>query len=444
MKLLLKYKYSIIVCAVLLPRIVWFFLLGGNLPQPPRDQGFYLSIAGRIVEGEGISYSREMGFLRSRMTREDLFLGTWSQDPEYMFGIIPVETPTASIEPGYPLLLASVFMITGPSTGAVFFLNSIFALLGAAAVWKLTSDNWGEKQALLAALIWSLYPYYVYYSAYAMTDMIHISLLPLIILLTMRSSVKKGAGFVSGLATGILFLIRSTAIFILPLQLVWLFVKRKWRAALMLIAGFILCCIPWVARNQLVLGSPVLMPTKGSLNLWMRNNPSLLAIEGISIPGFIEDGIRRSDLLEYPVMDGFDTELDRSRLLMDRAKEFIFANPLLFSYLTVMRFGLFLSPIGGTIANPIAKLAGLLIYLPMLIIAAGEAFRRRRDGRVVLLISVFVLYLALHSLAHGGVRYRLPVDTVLIILASLFAGRKAGWGEKVLSTGKGEREIEDK
>ena len=444
MKLFLKYKYSIIVCAVLLPRIAWFFLLGGNLPEPPRDQGFYISIAGRIVEGEGISYSREMGFLRSTMTREALFLTTWSQDPEYMFGIIPVETPTASIEPGYPLLLASVFMITGPSAGAVFFLNSIFALLGAWAVWKLTAENWGEKQALLAAFIWSLYPYYVYYSAYAMTDMIHISLLPLIILLTLRSSVKTGAGFVSGLASGILFLIRSTAIFLVPLQMVWLFVKRKWRAALMLMAGFILCCIPWVARNQLVLGSPVLMPTKGSLNLWMRNNPSLLAIEGISIPGFIEDGIRRSELLEYPVMDGFDTELGRSRLLMDRAKEFIFANPLLFSYLTVIRSGLFLSPIGGTIENPIAKLAGLLIYLPMLIIAAGEAFRRRRDGRVILLVSFFALYLALHSLAHGGVRYRLPVDTILIILASLFAGRRAGWGEKVLSTGKGERETEDK
>ncbi|MEN8209872.1 MAG: glycosyltransferase family 39 protein, partial [Candidatus Fermentibacteria bacterium] len=194
MKLLLKYKYSIIVAAVLVPRIVWFILLGGNLPEPPRDQGFYMSLAGSIASGEGISYSRELGYLRSRMTREAAFLSSWSQDPEYMFGIIPVETPTASIEPGYPLLLAAVFMITGPSAGAVFFLNSIFALLGAWAVWKLTAENWGEKQALLAALIWSVYPYYIYYSAYAMTDMIHISMIPFIMLLTLRSASKTGAG----------------------------------------------------------------------------------------------------------------------------------------------------------------------------------------------------------------------------------------------------------
>lgn len=431
MRMLLKYRYSIIILAVLLPRIAWFLFLGGHLPDPPRDQGYYISMAGRISEGEGLSYSREMGWLRSTMTTETEFLRSWSSDPEYLFGIIPVETPTASIEPGYPLLLASVFMITGPCTGAVFLLNSIFALLGAWAVWKLAAENWGEKQAVLAALIWSLYPYYVYYSAYAMTDMIHISLLPVIMLLTLRSILKTGAGFTSGLAAGVLFLIRSTAIFLVPIQLAWLFIRKKWRTALLVIAGFVLCCIPWVVRNQMVLGSPVLMPTKGSLNLWMRNNPSLLAIEGISIPGFIEDGINRRDLLEYPPMENLDTELARSRLLMQRAKQFILSNPLLFSYLTVVRAGLFLSPIGGTIENAIAKLAGILIYLPMLLISMLEAFRRRRDGRVILLVSFFVLYLGMHSLAHGGVRYRLPVDTVLIVLTSLAAGRWAGWTEKV-------------
>ncbi|MCD4701206.1 MAG: glycosyltransferase family 39 protein [Candidatus Aegiribacteria sp.] len=429
MKLLLKYRYSIIVLTVLVPRIVWFVLLGGELPEPARDQGLYLSMTGRILEGEGISFSREMGWLKSTMITEAAFCRSWGRDPEYLFGIIPVETPTASIEPGYPVLLASVFFIMGPSTGAVFFLNSIFALLGAWAIWKLTSENWGEKQAVLATLIWSLYPYYIYYSAYAMTDMIHISLIPLIMLLTLRSAFKTRAGFTSGMAAGILFLIRSTAIFLVPLQLVWLLIKKRWRTALLVVAGFLICCIPWVLRNQLVLGSPVLMPTKGSINMWMRNNPSLLAIEGISIPGFIEDGINRADLLEYPHMEGLDTELARSRLIMDRAGEFIFANPLLFAYLTVVRFGLFLSPIGGTVENSIEKLVGILVYLPMFLIALREAYRRRRDGRVILLVCFFILYLGLHSLAHGGVRYRLPVDTVLIVLTSLFIGRRAGWEE---------------
>lgn len=430
MKLILKYRYSIIVLTVLLPRIAWFFFLGGDLPKPPRDQSLYIAMAGRIIEGDGLSYSRDMVLLRNTIARNTEALAYWTLDPEYIFGVIPVETPTASMEPGYPLLLAALFLITGPSTGAVYFLNSIFALLGAFAVWKLVKDYWGKKQAVLAAVMWSVYPYFVYYTAYAMTDTIHISLLPVILLLTLKAATGTGAGFTCGLATGFLFLIRSTAIFLMPLQLAWLFVMKKWRSALVLVAGFALCCIPWVVRNQIELGSPVLMPTKGSINLWMRNNPSMLAIEGISIPAFIEDGINRKELLEYPSMDGLDTELARNRILMDKAMQFIFSNPLLISYLTLVRFGMFLSPVGGTMENCISKLAGILIYLPLLLIAAREAFRRRKDREAVLIASLFILYLAFHSLVHGGVRYRLPVDTVLIIFTSLFIGRKAGWKER--------------
>jgi len=430
MKLLLKHRYTVILLSVLLPRMIWFLLLGGSLPEPPRDQGFYLSMTGRVASGEGISYSREMGWLRSTMTERPEFQSSWSHDPAYMFGIIPVETPTASIEPGYPILLAIVFMLTGPTSGGVFLLNCIFVICGAFTVWKLVKDNWGEKQAMLATLIWALYPYYIYYSAYAMTDMIHISLLPVLLLLTLRAASKSRSGFSAGLATGILFLVRSTALFLLPLQMVWLFIRKKWKAALLILAGFMICCVPWVVRNQSVLGSPVLMPTKGSLNLWMRNNPSILAIEGINIPDFIEEGINRRDLLEYPSMEGLDSELARSDLLMSRAKEFIFANPLLFTYLTVMRGIKFLSPIGGTTDHPAAKFAGILIYFPMLLISIREIFKRRKDGRIVLLVCVFLIYFGMHALAHGGVRYRLPVDMILMVITSLFIGRKCGW-EKI-------------
>ena len=288
---LLKHKSILIVLAVLLPRIAWFIYLGGYFPEPPRDQGIYLRLAGRIASGDGLSYSEELGWLKNVRTGEASLESAWSGDPEYVFGLVPVETPTASIEPGYPLMLALVYLITGPTTGAVFLLNCLFALLGAWALWKMVEENWGKKQALLAALIWSLYPYYVYYSAYAMTDSIHFSMLPLIMWLTLRSVKTVKSGFPAGIASGFLFLIRSTAIFLLPLQMLYLLLRKKWKTSLILLAGFTVCCIPWVMRNQIDLGSPIFMPTKGSLNLWMRNNPEIIAIEGITLPGWIENGI---------------------------------------------------------------------------------------------------------------------------------------------------------
>jgi len=70
---------------------------------------------------------------------------------------------------------------------------------------------------------------------------------------------------------------------------------------------------------------------------------------------------------------------------------------------------------------------GLAIYVPLLLMAVREMFYRRKDSRVRFMILLFLLYTALHTLAHGGVRYRLPVDMVLIVLSTLFAARKLGW-----------------
>ncbi|MBD3277776.1 MAG: hypothetical protein GF388_05700, partial [Candidatus Aegiribacteria sp.] len=247
-RFLRKYGPAVLVAAVMLPRMAWFIILGGALPAPPRDQGIYIALAGRLLEGEGLSYSSEMGWLRSRMAEETELSENWTGDPEYMFGLTPVETPTATVEPGYALMLAAVFAVFGPVSGSVFFLNCLFSLIGVWAVFCLVRDFWGEKQGYLAALIWSLYPYYIYYSAYAMTDTVHISLLPLVLLLTLRAvsacneSIWKGVK--AGAVSAFLFLVRSTAIFLLPLQLLWVMLRRRWKTAAALLATFLLLCLP--------------------------------------------------------------------------------------------------------------------------------------------------------------------------------------------------------
>lgn len=427
---LLKYRTTIIVLAVLLPRMVWFMALGGSIPRPLRDQGIYIRMAGRVASGEGLSFSSDICWLKNNSRGESPLQDALSSAPGYMFGIVPVETPTASIEPGYPLILGYLFMLFGPITGAIFLLNCFVAILGALAIWKLVSENWGTKAAMIASLMWAVYPYYVYYSAYAMTDSIHISMLPILAWLTIRSGNNYRSGFSAGVISGLLFLIRSTVIFLLPLQMIYLFLKKRWKTGLFLFAGFVLCCIPWVVRNQIELGSPVLFPTKGSLNLWMRNNPDIIAIERNILPEWIDEGINRRDLLEYPSMDGAVTELERSSILSERATRFITANPVLFLYLSMIRFVLFISPVGGTVNNIISLFVGILIYLPILVIGVIEIIHRRRDSRILFLACIFLIYLGLHSLAHGGVRYRLPVDMVLITGTALFISRRAGWEEK--------------
>jgi len=411
----------------MLPRMAWFAVQGGGLPLPIRDQGIYTRAADGIASGSGLTFSRRVGWWKHALSDGSVVADAWASDPEYVFGLFPVDKPTAAIEPGYPVLLGLLFALVGPVSGAVFLLNCLFALIGVWAVRKMVGEFWGNRAGLTAAFIWALYPYYIYYSAYGMSDSLHISLLPLVVWFTLRAGERDRGGPAAGFATGFLFLIRSTTLFMLPLQLGYLVVKKRWRTGLWMLGAFALCCLPWVIRNQVDLGSPLLMPTKGSLNFWMRNNPDALAMEGIELPGWVEESISRRELLEYPSMEGLDTEIERSSILSSRAIEFMVSNPILIAYLAGIRFFLFLSPFGGTIGGTLPAIVGLAIYVPLLLMAVREMFYRRKDSRVRFMILLFLLYTALHTLAHGGVRYRLPVDMVLIVLSTLFAARKLGW-----------------
>ena len=287
----------------------------------------------------------------------------------------------------------------------------IFALLGAFAVRKLAGEAWGPFSGMTASLLWALYPPYVYYSAYAMTETAHFSLLMISLMYLFSTGRGKGTGFLAGVSTGVFFLIRATAVFLLPLEMAYLVWKKRWRQLAFIFAGFAVAVSPWVIRNAIELGSPVLMPTKGSLNLWMRNHPEILVLEGIHVPEGIP--INSQELLVYPSTDSIPGEIERSSALGSSARNFILRNPRLMIWLAWNRAGDFLSPGGDTLGGR-ARSAGLLFYGVMLFGAVG-LWRNRRSPETVFLFSVFIFYLLLHAAAHGGVRYRLPVDSVFLL-----------------------------
>ena len=405
--------------------------------MPARDQQIYLHLAHRISTGQGLSFGRDLAYLKHRMRGESLLGEAWQGDPDYVFGITPAGEPTATVEPGYPLLLALAFTVTGYVSGSVFLVNTVAFLLGALALHLLVRRHWGDRAALAASVVWSVYPYYVYYSAYAMSEAVHVAMLPICFLLADLAAGSERRGYpwslAAGMGGGILFLIRSTTLPLVAVLAAWTALRsgrgRRIPGTALLVAGFAVAVSPWVARNWVRLGEPVLLPTKGSLNLWMRNNPEMLGLEGFDIPRNIAESIERPELLEYPVLTDHQGELERSAALQRRAMTFIGANPLLFLYLGSRRLLAFLSPLGSSGGGLIGLLSGLLIYLPLLIGAAWQAARGWRDPLVVLLASSFILYLLIHTLAHGGIRYRLPVDGCLIALCSRWLavrGRKTG------------------
>ncbi len=400
------------------PRLILMALQNGELASPPMDQELYIRMAGSLYEGRGLSFDEGAALLKTEDTDEHAPLRDWASDPGFAFGIAKAGAPTATIEPGYPVLLAAAFSLSGPTTGAVFMVNLLAQVLGAWAVYLLASGLGGPKAGLASAVCYSVYPYFVFYTSAAMTEAVHVAMIPVIILATLRSERGGAAPLLAGASTGLLFLVRSTALCLLPLQIACEVSERRWRGALLTAAGFAVMAAPWVARNQIEMGRPVLLPTKGSLNLWMRNNPEALGLEGVRIPDGIMEGISRTDLLDYPDFEPDQGELERSDELAERSFRFIAANPRLFAWLSARRLAEYMSPLpSGGGGGPAAVAAGFGMYLPLAALSAAGVVRNRRNRGIVLAAGVFVVYAGVHALAHGGLRYRLPVDTVLMVLA---------------------------
>ncbi len=404
--------------AVIATRVALFAFQGGYLAEPARDQELYLRLAGTILDGGGLAFSEDVNLLRHSRADGEGLSGVWAEDPGYVFGLGPVGEPTAMIEPGYPLLLAASMSILGRVSGAVFLPGLLAQIVGAWAAMGLATRLSDRRRGLVAGLLFAIYPYYVFYTANAMTEAIHTAMIPVILLMTVLAMDGRVRPAGAGLATGLLFLVRSTALFILPIQMLFVLNARGWRGATAVLLGFSLCAAPWMARNWIELGSPALLPTKGPLNLWMRNNPEVLEEEGIIVPGDIP--INSPGLLEYPDPDLFTTEIERSGELGRRAREFMLENPRLIAWLSVERLASFLSPLPSTPSGH-AWVPGALFYIPAACLAgvAFKRFYRRREMR--LLLTVFLLYTAMHALGHGGLRYRLPVDSILLVASSIVA-----------------------
>lgn len=413
---------ALILAAVLLPRLCWFLILGGMLPLPAQDQGFYVRAATAVASGRGLSFSRDMAAAKTGRAGEGPLSEGWVSNPDYAFGLAPVDTPSAVMEPGYPVLLGLAFLVFGTTTGTVWLLNMAFSLLGAFSMRRMLQGH-SRETALAGALFWALYPPYIFFSAHAMTETAHAAMLVLCCAVLFRDRQSLRGAFMSGLCLGAFFLIRATGLVLLPLA-VLLFGFRRFRALLLLALGFTLAVSPWVIRNQAALGYPVLMPTKGSLNLWMRNHPEVLLEEGIRVPDNVP--VNHPELLEYPSYDEYPGEVERSRALGRSALDFMAANPRLILWLSLQRAAHFLSP-GGSTLGGLAFWAGLLVLLPLVVFGTAGLARDPARTETRFLAGVFIVYFLMHSLTHGGARYRLPADMVFIAGTAmlLFGKRKS-------------------
>lgn len=369
------------------------------------DQLSYDRLAWRVVTGHGLSFGED----------------SW---PFTRAG-----APTAHWSFLYTGYLAAVYAALGHHPLAARLLQALLAaILGPWLAWRLGNRLFGPPAGRAAALASSLYPYFIYYSAALMTEMFTVFAILLLLERTLALAERPAHApapwrdwALWGAVIGLAALTRQVALLPVPLLGLWLLGRRpraRTAGGLAVAAAVaLLLILPFTARNQRAFHRLVLLNTNAGFAFYWANHPvhgtdfkALLPPDGPSYQELVPPELRRLD------------EAALNDALMARGWGFVREDPGRYLRLSLSRvkdyFMFWPSPDSGRLSN-LARVLSFGLALPFMLYGL---WRSRRDWRRCLPIYLYTgCYVMLHLLSWALVRYRLPVDGVLLVFAGLGA-----------------------
>lgn len=321
--------------------------------------------------------------------------------------------------PGFPLLLACVIRIFGNS---IFAASIVVAFVGTGCcwlTWLLARRVTNVSVANVALLIVAVSPLQIGSNVQILSETLFsfgllACLLPLTRLTGTEKTLTVGHSFVAGLLTGLTTLVRPGWILWpwLSSLLVVIWSRQPWKRRLLhaslIFAGCYLALLPWAWRNHNVTGHWVFTSLWSGPSLYDGLHPGAT---GASDMRFFDEENILSTMSEY----------DMNAHYKQRAFEFVVHNPGRTVELAILKAGRYLSPTlnaAGFSGGP-ASLAFLLWYVIFWgLIATGLVSLRKQLPLIFLLSGPFLQFLVVHMVFVGSIRYRLPVEFPLSILAA--------------------------
>ncbi len=333
--------------------------------------------------------------------------------------------------PLYPVFLAAVFRLFDSQVQRVRLVQALISTGSVYLQWlmaraALVDRGIGERAALTAAALAGCSFTLAANATELLTETIFVFELTAVFCLVLWAGRRKVRQWqpaaLAGALTGLLALLRSVALPLLPIAGLWLLLggraelRRPSRgavtASLVLIAAGAGIIAPWTARNYFTYGQPIVVDTTGAENLWLDNDPAgREAVKRMLYALGEERGKRQSLALERGLRAIGSDPLRFAGKAFGEAKKLV-----ALEYWDDMRNR-------PAIWVPPAEvwlrlLLGDGIWL-LLTVVGGAGLWLLDDRRLRLLFIPWVLYVAGTSLLfHVELRYRLPLYPVLAVAAA--------------------------
>jgi 4-amino-4-deoxy-L-arabinose transferase-like glycosyltransferase len=333
-------------------------------------------------------------------------------------GFIVSENLQAGRAPLYPGFLAVCYTLFGEKLLVIRLIQALLSTFSCLLVYLIAKRIFNSSVGIIATLITALYPFFVFFSGLILSETVFIFLLLLLVylLVVLEQYDKWWLAAAAGVINACAILTRpSFVLFFVFLGLFWflkafrvkgLMVSRI-KSYLVIIIFTCLTMSPWVIRNYLVFDKFIPVTATGGLALYEANSP-------YATGGCAPDWDLPAAIKKLP-------EADYDAILRKMAVQYIKDNPMRFIKLSMIKFSRFWNVVPNFDEYRSIKyaLASIFSFGVVLLFALWEIFRLRKQWRLIIILLTPVFYFTLiHMVFIGSIRYRIPIEPYLIILAA--------------------------
>ena len=428
----------ILVISVLL-RVAAVFYIGDTVEVLPGtyDQISYHNLATRVINGHGFTFG------------------------ERWWPITAANAPTAHWSYLYTFYLATSYTLFGQHPLVARLIQAVVVgTLQPTLVYLLGRRIFGELAGLITAGLTCIYVYFIYYAATLMTEPFYITAILGALYLSIRMvdhatgpdsqyTWKSSAvlGVKLGLTLGVVVLFRQLFMLMVPFIFLWIWWAARDRGGrktlpTLLLSGALIAAMvtPLSIYNYTRFDRFVLLNTNAGYAFFWGNHP----VYGTHFEPILPPEMGSYQSLIPPELRHLD-EAALDQALLKRGISFITQDPIRYVQLSLSRipayFMFWPSPKSSLISN-ISRVASFGLFLPFMVygliltllnkhqdglLTAGstqalppaKASKIKFSSPLFLIYTFLFIYTGIHILTWALIRYRLPVDAVLLMFAGL-------------------------
>jgi 4-amino-4-deoxy-L-arabinose transferase-like glycosyltransferase len=414
-------------------------LLATQHIEPLLDEKLYLQRAEALLNGEGF-----IGSYQSWVRHEGSPL--LSELPQYTGSYQP---------PFYTVFIAAIYATTHHSVFAVKFIQVILSSVTVGIVYWIGCAWFERRTALIAAAFCAVYPNLIAFSHLLWTETVFTFLVTLAFgLLTNAAPVpsKKRCAIV-GMLLAMAALTRAAILYFLPILFIW-FVVGHWKNRSQAVGRFALTGLmliatlaPWTIRNYKVHDAWVIIDTNGPFNVWrgnagkqtFRDRPHapklsyappfesipIMPVRANWMPDLIELARQRHSTPQPTDIQVVETaKFEAIKNIKNDPAYFAQAavyklidmwNPTSFMirHFQLGQYG----PVHPT-TQIIIEWSAILTYVLAMLLAFPGLLLHLRNRYTWLIVLMVAYFCAIHAIAFGLTRFRLPLMPFIIMLAA--------------------------